>query len=45
MSETTLKPGVVTGDGYKTLLWLSGPWNTYRDYYSKVKGMILEIPE
>jgi hypothetical protein len=40
-----IRPVVVAGGGYKAILWLSGPWNEYRDYYSDVAGIILETPE
>jgi len=39
-----IRPVVAAGDGYKVVLWLSGPWNTYTDYYSKVAGIVLELP-
>jgi hypothetical protein len=40
-----IRPVVVAGDGYKAVLWLSGPWNEFRDYYSSVVGIVLETPE
>lgn len=39
-----IRPVVVAGDGFKVVLWLSGPWNEYRDYYSEVAGLMLESP-
>jgi hypothetical protein len=40
-----IRPVVVAGGGYKVVLWLSGPWNTYRDYHSAVVGVVLESPD
>lgn len=39
-----IRPVVAAGDGYKAVLWLNGPWNTFKDYYSEVAGIILETP-
>jgi hypothetical protein len=39
-----IRPVVVSGSGYKVLLWLSGPWNTFVDYNSEVVGIVLEKP-
>jgi hypothetical protein len=35
---------IVAGEGYKILLWLNGPWNTFQDYHTMVAGIILEKP-
>lgn len=40
-----IRPIVVAGDGYKALLWLAGPWNTFINYDVDVVGKILEKPE
>lgn len=40
-----IRPIVVANNGYKALVWLSGPWNTYKDYDVDVKGIILEHPQ
>jgi rhamnogalacturonyl hydrolase YesR len=42
--ERNIRPVVVSGDGYKVLLWLSGPWNTFTDYRSDVVGLVLDRP-
>lgn len=42
--ERNLRPIVVAGEGYKVLLWLQGPWNTYKDYNSDVVGQVLKRP-
>jgi len=39
-----LRPIFIAGDGYKVVVWLSGPWNTYKDYSSDVMGVVLERP-
>lgn len=39
-----LRPILVSGEGYKVLIWLNGPWNTYIDYDVDVVGMVLERP-
>ena len=39
-----LRPILVSGEGYKVLIWLNGPWKTYTDYDVDVVGMILEHP-
>ena len=43
-TERNLRPIVVAGDGYKVVLWLSGPWHTYTDYATDVHGIILARP-
>ncbi|MGQ1783749.1 glycoside hydrolase family 88 protein [Saccharicrinis sp. GN24d3] len=40
-----IRPIVVVGDGYKALLWLNGPWDTFVNYDVNVVGKILEKPE
>ena len=35
-----IRPIVATGDGYRAVLWLHGPWHTYTDYESDVVGYI-----
>jgi hypothetical protein len=40
-----IRPLVVAGEGYKLVLWLSGPWNTYLDYDVDVLGLVLETPQ
>ena len=32
-------------DGYKVLLWLYGPWKTFKNYDANVIGKILEQPK
>ena len=44
-THRNIRPVVVAGDGYKAVLWLSGPWNKFRNYYSDVVGVILETPQ
>lgn len=39
-----IRPIVVAKDGYKALLWLYGPWNTFVNYDVNVVGKILERP-
>lgn len=41
-AHRNIRPLVVTGDGHKVLLWLSGPWNTFTDYQSDAVGLILQ---
>ena len=41
-SVRNIRPMVVSGQGRKVVLWLRGPWNTYKDYQSDIVGMILE---
>ena len=36
-----IRPLVVAGEGYKVVLWLSGPWHTYKDYNSDVVGFVV----
>lgn len=40
-----IRPIVVSGEGYKVLLWLYGPWYGYENYDSNIVGIILEKPE
>jgi len=40
-----IRPIVVADEGYKVLLWLYGPWHTFKNYDSNVVGKILEKPE
>ncbi len=44
-AHRNIRPVVVAGAGYKVVLWLSGPWNTYRDYDSRIVGLVLDRPE
>ncbi|WP_419190027.1 BNR-4 repeat-containing protein [Stieleria marina] len=39
-----IRPMALSADGYKVLLWLKGPWNTYTDYATNVVGIVLERP-
>ncbi|MFH4967002.1 glycoside hydrolase family 88 protein [Gaetbulibacter sp. M240] len=39
-----IRPIVVNDEGYKVLLWLNGPWNTFKDYNANVLGIILDTP-
>jgi len=39
-----IRPIVVANEGYKVLLWLNGPWDTFVNYDANVKGVILERP-
>lgn len=41
--ERNIRPIVATGDGYRAVLWLSGPWRTYLDYESNVVGFIEKL--
>jgi rhamnogalacturonyl hydrolase YesR len=40
-----IRPIVVSDEGYKVLLWLYGPWKTFKNYDANVVGKILEKPE
>ncbi len=40
-----IRPIVVSDEGYKVLLWLYGPWQSFKNYDSNVVGIILEKPE
>ena len=40
-----IRPIVVSDEGYKVLLWLNGPWNTFKDYHVDVTGIILKKPK
>ncbi len=39
-----IRPIIVANEGYKVLLWLNGPWDTYVSYDSTVRGRILDRP-
>lgn len=39
-----LRPIALSADGYKVLLWLKGPWNTYTDYKTDIVGLVLQQP-
>jgi hypothetical protein len=39
-----IRPIVVAEDGYKVLVWLYGPWTTFKNYDVNVIGKILEQP-
>lgn len=39
-----IRPIVVSEDGYKVLLWLYGPWKTFKNYDANVIGKILKRP-
>ncbi len=39
-----IRPIIVANEGYKVLLWLNGPWDTYVSYDSTVRGRVLERP-
>lgn len=36
-----IRPIVVANEGYKALIWLNGPWNSFVNYKVDVKGIIL----
>lgn len=38
-----IRPVVATGDGYRAVLWLRGPWRTYVDYESNIVGYIEKL--
>lgn len=41
-----IRPIVVSGDGYKVVLWLGNkPWRHFQDYESDVVGYVLERPK
>lgn len=40
-----IRPMIVTGEGYKVLLWMTGPWNGFLSYDTDVIGYILEQPK
>jgi hypothetical protein len=40
-SVRNIRPVVVAGEGYKVVLWLRGPWNTFKDYNSDVVGFVV----
>ena len=44
-SVRNIRPIVVAGEGYSVLIWLRGPWNTFRDYHSDVVGIVLKSPK
>jgi hypothetical protein len=35
-----IRPIVVAGEGYRVLLWLRGPWETFTNYHSDVVGIV-----
>ncbi|NMH86861.1 glycoside hydrolase family 88 protein [Flavivirga algicola] len=37
-----IRPILVSGEGYKVLLWLNGSWNSFFNYNTDVKGLILK---
>lgn len=37
-----IRPIVVAGEGHKVLIWLNGPWKSYINYNTDVKGIILK---
>lgn len=39
-----IRPIIVTGDGYKVLVWMHGEYNTYKDYDCDIVGLVLERP-
>jgi hypothetical protein len=39
-----IRPIVVADEGYKVLLWLYGPWQSFTNYDSNVVGIILKKP-
>ncbi|MFY0653718.1 MAG: BNR-4 repeat-containing protein [Cyclobacteriaceae bacterium] len=39
-----IRPILVTGEGYKVLVWLKGGFNTYTDYSTNIVGHVLEKP-
>jgi len=39
-----IRPIVVSDDGNKVLLWLYGPWHTFKNYDTNVVGIILKRP-
>ena len=41
--DRNIRPIVAIGDGYRAVLWLSGPWSTYTDYESNVVGFIEKL--
>lgn len=43
-SHRNIRPIVVSEDGYKVLLWLYGPWKTFKNYDANVIGQILKRP-
>ncbi len=43
-NESNIRPIIVTGDGYKVLVWLRGNYRTYTDYNCDVAGIVLERP-
>lgn len=44
-TQMNIRPIIVTGEGYKVLLWMSGPYSTYQDYDSDIVGHVLQRPE
>ncbi|GAA4237870.1 hypothetical protein GCM10022291_26130 [Postechiella marina] len=36
-----IRPIVVANEGHKVLLWLNGPWNSFVNYKTDVKGIVL----
>lgn len=41
-SFRNIRPIVVANNGHKALIWLSGPWKSFVNYASDVKGIILK---
>lgn len=44
-THKNIRPVIVTGEGYKVLLWMTGPWENYQDYDSTIVGHVLERPK
>ena len=40
-----IRPIIITGEGYKVLLWLAGPWHSFLNYQSDIIGYVLEKPK
>ncbi|MEM6641434.1 MAG: BNR-4 repeat-containing protein [Bacteroidota bacterium] len=41
-----IRPIIVSGEGYKVVLWLGGkPWRHFQDYESDVMGLVLQKPK
>ncbi|WP_139956920.1 glycoside hydrolase family 88 protein [Flavicella sediminum] len=41
-SFRNIRPIVVANEGHKVLIWLSGPWKSFVNYASDVKGIVLK---
>jgi hypothetical protein len=43
--ERNIRPTIVSGEGYKVLLWMAGPFNHFQDFSTNIVGHVLEKPK